>query len=176
MIRLLTAVLLFASFQVVAQECPGFSPSPEGTPTKCDLNQLNNNEVADANEVMENFNKLGDAFDVLEENKSDFIYRKALGGQTLSVYCTDEYPIAISGTCFQPNLLSTQPAVGHRLQPVGQGEPAPKITPGYYECKFEEGFSGEAGVLCTKGNFKSWCFVQPYSTQEADPESCDFYD
>ena len=65
MIRLPTAVLLFVSVNVAAQECPGFSPSPEGTPTKCDLNQLNNNEVADADKVMENFNKLGDAVDAL---------------------------------------------------------------------------------------------------------------
>ena len=177
MIRLLTAVLLVASFQAVAQECPGFSPLPEGAPTKCDLNQLNNNEVADADEVMDNFNKLGDAIDVLEANKSDFIYRwtRRASGVDVVVYCTDEYPIAISGTCIQPNLFSTQPAVGHRLHPVGQGDPD-QITPGSYSCKFEEGYTGEAGVLCTKGNFKSWCRVQAYSTQEADPESCVFYD
>ena len=61
MIRLLTAVLLFASFDVAANDCDGFSPAP----TKCDLNQLNNNEVADADKVMDNFNKLGDAVDAL---------------------------------------------------------------------------------------------------------------
>lgn len=64
MIRLLTAALLFASLNVMAEECLDFSPAP-GEPTKCDLNQLNNNEVADANKVMENFNTLGDAIDAL---------------------------------------------------------------------------------------------------------------
>ena len=64
MIRLLTPVLLFASFATVAEECPGFSPVPNA-PTKCDLNQLNNNEVADADRVMQNFNTLGDAIDAL---------------------------------------------------------------------------------------------------------------
>ena len=63
MARLLTAVLLFVSFNVVAEECPPFLPAPNA-PTKCDLNQLNNDEVADADEVMENFNKLGDAIDI----------------------------------------------------------------------------------------------------------------
>ena len=71
MIRLLTAVFLVASFNAVADECPGFSPPPPGEPTKCELNQLNNNEVADADKVMENFNTLGDAIDAVQAPPSD---------------------------------------------------------------------------------------------------------
>ena len=63
MIRLLTAVLLVASFDVVAEVCPPFQPFPGALPTRCYLNQFNNNEVADADEVMENFNTLADAID-----------------------------------------------------------------------------------------------------------------
>lgn len=81
MIRLLIAALLVASFDVVAQECPGFSPFP-GAPTKCDLNQLNNSEVADADEVMENFNTLADAIDGNSET-TESLTMYAYAGETL---------------------------------------------------------------------------------------------
>ena len=72
MIRLLTTILLFASNNVVADDCvpPEFSPAPP-VATKCALNQLNNDEVADADQVMENFNTLGDAIDAVPSVPSD---------------------------------------------------------------------------------------------------------
>ena len=167
MIRLLPAVLLFASFDVVAEECPGFSPAPNA-PTKCDLNQLNNDEVADADKVMENFNTLGDAIDVVEAN-SNFIYRETRGDLdqiVVTVYCTDEYPIAVSGTCIQPNTLSRQAAVAHKLNPISSaGENG--IVPGSYSCHWDgPSGSGQVGVLCTKGSLKSWCQVDYNTGQE----------
>ena len=57
---LLAIAALWACSGVWAEDCPGdgFSPS-----IKCQLWQLNNNEVADADKVMSNFNVLGDAID-----------------------------------------------------------------------------------------------------------------
>ena len=89
MLRLLTPVLLFASFATVAEECPGFSPVPNA-PTKCDLNQLNNNEVADAGKVMENFNKLGDAIDALPTPPTDCTTDQIIRYDGSAWACADE--------------------------------------------------------------------------------------
>lgn len=71
--RVIIAIaLLVAGSGAWSAECPSFSPFPPGSPTKCDLNQLNNNEVADADEVMENFNRLADAIDDKTEQLTAF--------------------------------------------------------------------------------------------------------
>lgn len=79
---LIAIAALVACSGAWAEECPGFSPLPPGAPTKCDLNQLNNSEVADADEVMENFNTLADAIDGNSETIEN-LTMYAYAGETL---------------------------------------------------------------------------------------------
>jgi surface protein len=59
-ILFLFPTMAFADFQYPEDCLNGFDPT---VPTNCSLNQLNNGEPADAEKVMENFYKLGDAID-----------------------------------------------------------------------------------------------------------------
>ena len=90
MIRLLTAVFLFASVEATADAdvCITLEPPP----TACSLNQLTNGAVADADKVMENFNTLGDAIDALPTPPTDCTTDQIIKWDGSAWVCTRPVP------------------------------------------------------------------------------------
>lgn len=112
MVRLLIAVLLFASVEAMADAdvCVTLEPPP----TACSLNQLTNGAVAEANKVMENFNTLGGAIDALPTPPSDCTTDQIIKWDGSAWACSDmsssSTGVAWSRSYSRGELVAVQPA------------------------------------------------------------------